>query len=509
MPFRSIRWIVAVAFLALPCAGLAGDEHDHEHEKNPPAKGGRPAATKAEVQEEDTCGASPQRLAEFANGEKYDFNSVVTFITSPTCAVMHAPIARAAMAEGIKWRSSGPMRLDQHARNLTKGAPALVSNLDQALGKSIPGELVENPLPSSELLPLLGQLSLLSPTAARSTLTTLIRQEAEQGDAKLSAAKPNLKPALAAELAVSLLKMGVLDPTVSSDLADAVEEMALSVQADSLGKFFRGLAAAATADATLAPTYNLQASALNRGVQKSKPNLQAEDQGRLLQAVFEAVRSAVAGSGMLEPGAAELNDALKVLAEGKAIGMTSLRRLWKEATQALSQSPTQPALADAVAASLTPQMVFLRADVKKLLLAAAANYPSLSHAVQQQFVYAWAKAWQRMVDRKMDIGDFNRVKSVYFEPVAAQILEFPPDLIDARFLLALSRWGLVTEDQVEKKFPRLFLAQLEVREKELRRGMNEDSPENTVRSLASSLGVLTSLYQVYLPVLSRWVQKNE
>src|SRR5690606_31599292 len=126
---------------------------------------------------------------------------------------------------------------------------------------------------SSEMLPLLGQLSLLSPTAARTTLTTLIRQEAENADAKLAQAKADLKPAIAADLAVSLLRMGVLDPVVASDLSGAVEELALTVQADSLGKFFRGLAAAAAADAALAPTFNQSATALNRGVQKGKETL--------------------------------------------------------------------------------------------------------------------------------------------------------------------------------------------------------------------------------------------
>jgi hypothetical protein len=501
---NTMKLLCLAFFITAVC--FAGDDHDHDHDAPKP---GRPTIGKQAGPGEEGCNASPARLADFANGDKFDFNSVVTFITSPACAVVHQQVSKAAMAEGIKWTSSGPFRLDNHARSLTTGPSGAASNLDQILGKTIPAALGENPLTSAELLPLLGQLSILSPTAARVTLSTLIRQEAQSADGKIAAAKPGLKLALATDLAVSLLRMGILDPTVLSDLGEAVEEMALTVQADSLGKLFRGLAAAATADATLAPSFNFSATALNRGVQKGKKTLSSDQQSRLLQAVFDAVRAAVGGSGLLEPGSSELNEALATLVDGKTLTVTSLRRVWKEATRILSQSPSQPALADAVAASLTPQMVFLRDDVKGQLLQASLNYPQLGHAVQQNFVYAWVKAWNRMAEGGMPVSNFNRLKAGYFEPMVPKILDFPPDSIDVAFLRALGRWGLIKDEDIEKKFPRLFLAQLEKRDKAMKTFAGDESPENAMRSLATSLAVVTALYQVHLPVLNKWVRRHE
>lgn len=499
-------WFVILVFYVVAGTGAGADDHDHDRGKVPP---GRPSTGKGGEAAAEGCSANPSRLADFANGEKYDFNSVVTLITNPVCAGVHAQVSRAAISEGVSFNKSGPFKLDHHAKNVAQGPSGTASSVDQILGKTIPQTLSENPLTSSELLPLLGQLALLSPSAARSTLTTLIRQETASADQKLSIAKADLKPAIAADLAVSLLRMGVLDPVVASDLGEAVEEMALTVQADSLARFFRGLAAAATADAALAPTFNQSATALNRGVQKGNETMSDDQQARLLQAVFEAVRSSVSGSGLLEPGSAELNESVQTLVEGKPLTLTSLRKLWREATRILATSPTQPALAGAVAASLTPQMVFLRPDARDLLLTAAANYPNLSIAVQQTFAYAWIKAWNRMSQGDMTVRNFNRLKAQYFEPMVPRILDFPADTIDIAWLRAANRWGLIKDQDVEKKFPRLFLAQLEKRDRAVKAALSDDSPENTMKALSENFAVLWALHQVHLPVLNRWVKKHE
>jgi hypothetical protein len=497
------KYVFAIVLVFAGRALSAGDDHDHD------APRGRPSGKKNPAAGEEGCSANPARLADFANGDKFDFNSVVTFITNPACIVVHQPVAKAAISEGISWKKTGPFRLDTYASKVTIGPSGTASSIDQILGKAIPAALQENPQTSAELLPLLGQLSLLSPTAARAALSQLIRQETQSGDEKINAAVPGLKPALATDLAVSLLRMGILDPVVSADVANAVEEMALTVQADSLGKFFRGLAAAATADATLAPTFNLSATAMNRGVQKGKKTFDEDQEKRLLQAVFEAVKASVGGTGLLEPGSAELNEALGALVEGKPLTVTGLRTLWREATRVLGTSTTQPALADAVAASLTPQMVFLREDAKAPLMAAAIHYPVLGRAVQQNFANAWVKAWNNMADGGMPVSDFNRLKDTYFQPLVPRILDFPPEALDLGFLRALNRWALLKDEDIEKKFPRLFLAQLEKRDKAIKAHAADESPETAMRGLASNLAVLTALYQVYLPVLNRWVKKHE
>ncbi len=488
---------------------LHADEHDHDHDA--PAKPApRPSVQKRPSEAGgEGCGASPSGLASFANGEKYDFNSVVGFITSPACAAVHWQVSQAAIDEGVRFQSSGPFRLDQYAKSRSKGASGTVTAVDQTLGKVIGPLLSENPLSSAEMLPLLGQLALLSPSAARTTLTTLIRQETEAADRKLATANESLKPAIASDLAVSLLKMGVLDPAVASDLGDSVEDLALTVQADSLGKFFRGLAAAASVDGSLAPAFNLSATALNRGVRKGQAGMSSDQQARLLQAVFEAVRASSGAGGQLEPGSIELNEAVGSLAKGQSLSVTSLKKLWKEATRILSQSTTQTALADSVAASLTPQMVFLKPQMRDQLLVAAASYPVLAFAIQQNFVDAWTKAWNRMSQTELSLSAFNRLRVTYFEPFVPKILDFPSESIDVKWMRAANRWGLIKDSEVEKKFPRLFLAQLERRDRAIKPLAKESTPDAQMKSFSENLAILWALHQAHLPILHKWVKRNE
>lgn len=499
-------WIKAVWVLCLIVWPSHADEHDHDHPSKPAP---RPSGGNRSAEVSEGCAASPNSLANFANAEKYDFSSVVAFITHPSCAAVHSQISQAAIDQGVKFISSGPFRLDQYAKNRSGGPSGTVTAVDQTLGRIIPPLLSENPLSSAEMLPLLGQLSILSPTAARSTLTTLIRQETEAADRKLASASPSLKPAIAGDLAISLLKMGILDPVVASDLSESVEDLALTVQADSLGKFFRGLAAAVTADTSLAPAFNLSATALNRGIRKGKDQQTKDQQARLLQAVFEAVRASVNGSGLMEPGTVELNEAVAALAQGQPLSVTSLRKLWKETTRILTQSSSQVALAESVAASLTPQMVFLRADMRDQLLMAAANYPLLARAVQQNFVDAWSKAWGKMSASQMSLADFNRLKSTYFEMFIPKMLDFPSESLDVRWIRAAYHWGLVKDVDIEKKFPRLFLSQLDRRDQAIKSAAKEQTVNADLQALSESLAVVFALHQAHLPILNRWVKRNE
>ncbi|MBY0371984.1 hypothetical protein K2X33_14960, partial [bacterium] len=430
------------------------------------------------------------------------------FLASASCAPMQQSLRTAALNSGAQFAKNGPFRMDQYAEDARQGG-SKASSIETTLAKTIPTLLSENPLSSSQMLPLMGQLALLSPQASRQVLTSLIRQETLDADKKLTTAKADLKPAIASELAASLLSLGVLEPVVAGDLSDAISEMALTSQGDSLGRFFRGLAAAAGAEPTLAPTFNLSASALNQGVQKGKVVLGSGQQESLLRAVFEALRASIGSSGLLEPGAAELNEALDTLVSGKPILLTSLRKLWREAVRVLSKTTNQGALASAVAGSLNPQMVFLRADLRELLLAAGANYPQVATAIQQNIADAWSEGWTRLAENKIQVADFNRLKGTYFEPWVDRVLDFPPGTVQANWLTAVIQWGLVSDAQVEKKMPRLFVGVLERRDRALASAAGKDTPENAMQLLSEGLGTTWALHHAYLPALNRWVKKNE
>jgi len=154
-------------------------------------------------------------------------------------------------------------------------------------------------------------------------------------------------------------------------------------------------------------------------------------------------------------------------------------------------------------------MIFLKNDLKNLLTSAGSNYPVLGQSVQQNFVYAWVKAWNRMSGGEMTVREFNRIKQAHFEPLVPKILDFPPATIDVRWLRAANRWGLIRDEDVEKKFPRLFLAQLERRDQGVKNALTDPSPDNMMKSMSDSFAVLWSLHQVYLPVLNRWVKRHE
>jgi hypothetical protein len=501
-------WKFKILFLCLiPAAGLfAADDHDHDHPVGPSLPPRQGAKSNGQGSQ-DSCSASPSALADFANGENYDFNSVVSMIASPLCAVVHRQVSKAAISQGVKFISSGPYKLDGYAKTIVNGPGSSVTLLDQTLGRTIPQILAENPLSSAELLPLLGQLSLLSPSAARASLTQLIQQEAQEADRKLAGAKAALAPAISADLAVSLLRMGILEPVIAADLGEAVEDLALTVQADSLAKFFRGLAAAATADPNLAAAFNSSASALNRGVQKGSSAFTDDQQARLLRAVFEAV--AASTSGALEPGSAELNESVATLIDGKPLTLTALKKLWLQAMRVLSKSPTQQALADAVAASLTEQMVFLRSDVREPLLTAATLYPQLSLAIQKCLALAWGRGWKKLQDGQISVDAFNRLRVTYFEPFIPRILDASTESLDPFFIRAIVKWGLLKDSEVEKKLPRLFLAQLERRNKSVQAAIQDPTAERLIQSHVENFSVNWSLHHAYLPVLNRWVKKNE
>ena len=472
------------------------------------APGDDSAGAREQADAEDGCSVSPRRLTDFANGVSYDFKSVVTFLTSPQCIASSNSISVQA-ANGVNFNSTAPYRLDNFAKSLSRSDLESSKRLDTALSTTIPALLRENPLGSKEILPILGQLTLLSPGAAKSTLANLIEQELAAGDENLSGTNRASRDAAAADLAKTLVRLGASEEAIATELAASIEDKAVLVQADGLGKIFRAMAAAATVDASLVPTFNLSAGALNRGVQKGKLLYQSDERNAMLAAVFQAIKSTVAGSSALEPGATELNEAIGALFNGSALASTELKRLWRESIRILSQSTTQTALAAAVALSLTPEMIFLAKNQRELLLSSASNYPEIAASIQSCFLLAWNKSWNDLHDGTIKPGAFNKMKDTYFEPLVARILELDPYLIDPYWLREVQRRGMVRDQDIEKKFPRFVLAFLDRREKATKMASAETGLEPTLSSMAENFAVLWTLSNVHVPALMKWVKKNE
>jgi hypothetical protein len=473
-----------------------------------PRNEGPPHAAGIPREFDDGCRVSPQRLADFANGESYDFNNLVNYLTAPACIANARQISRAAINSGVSFSSVAPYRLD----NFAKGSHVDLESstrLESSLARTIPNLLRENPLGPNELLPIMGQLALLSPKAARAALTNLIQQEVFAGDQRILLEDSKGKLTASAELARTLVRLGAAESLIASDIASSVEEMTVLRRSDSLARFLRGLGAAANVEASLVPTFNLSAGAVSRAVRKSQGYLQSQDREDLMFAVFIAVRAAMAGSGALEPGAAELNEALGTLIRGTPLVVTSLRKLWKDVTRVLAQSGSQTALADAVAASLTPNLVYLNPTDRDLLLAAARNYAQISSSIQVRFLQAWFRLSNRLRDGNLEPRVYNRMRRKYFEPIVAAILELDPSLVDAVWLREALAGGLIQDDDIEKRFPRFVLAYLDRREKASKVALADAGLEPTLSSMAESFAVVWTLSNVHIPALMRWVKKYE
>lgn len=517
---RRVQAFLACILIGHGTAGFAGEDHDHDLPGKKAPAAGSPAPppasapklgprTSAPTAERPTegCPVSPGSLAAFANGEAYEFSSMVTYLANPLCAANSRQLAQSAIREGISFNTSGPFRMDNFAASVTKGDADSLKRTDIVLGNSVPALLRMNPMTSQDLLPLLGQFAVLSPRAARSTLANIIQQELYSGD-NLIQASPGSDVA-ARDLASTLMKLGAYEPSIASELAESIEDMALMSQADSLAQMFRALSAAATVEASLVPTFNLSASAINRGVQRGKNLFVASDKAAMTKTVFTGIQAALKGKDALEAGATELNEALAALLNGAPLQVTTLKKFWKEAVRILAATSTQTALAEAVAFSLNPQMIFLLPEDMGRLLTAAKNYPEIAGSIQANFLSAWKKLWVDLHDGKVKVLTFNRMKSKYFEPLVAEILELDPYLIDSFWLREVTRRGLVQDADVEKRFPRLVLAYLERRDKASRATASDGGLEPTMASMTENFAVLWSLSQVHVPALLKWVKKYE
>lgn len=521
--FRShVQVVLACILIGHGSVAFAGADHDNDlpgkkpsagTEAPPPGPGPkagpRTSAPAGSGRPTEGCPVSPGTLAAFANGESYEFASMVTYLANPVCASNSRQLAQSAIREGINFNSEPPFRLDNFANSVAKGDSDSLKRTDVVLGNSVPGLLRMNPMTSQDLLPLLGQFAVLSPRAAKTTLATIIRQELYSGDNLIQSAQGAGADAAARDLASTLVKLGAYEPTIASELAESIEDMALMSQADSLAQIFRALSAAASVDASLVPTFNLSASAINRGVQKGKDLFVPQDKDAMTKTVFTGIQAALKGKEALEAGATELNEALSALLNGSPLQATALKKFWKEAVRILSSTTAQTALAEAVAFSLNPQMIFLLPEDMGRLLTAAKNYPEIAGSIQANFLAAWKKLWLNLHDGKVKVVTFNRMKTKYFEPLVAEILELDPYLIDSYWLREVSRRGLVQDSDVEKTFPRLVLAHLERREKASRASAADGGIEPTVASMTESFAVLWSLSQVHVPALMKWVKKYE
>lgn len=455
------------------------------------------------------CAIDPQRLANAANGVgDFDYSTVVNFLGNPTCAPLSTSVSQRAIQLGVSFSDKAPWRLDIHAQGTLKGDIKARDKSDIQLQESVPTLLRQYPLGSSELLPLIGQLSLLSPGAARSGLVELSQQQLYTADSLLNV-KSAEKKDMPARVAGALLQLGVNRGPIMEKFAESVQEMAVLAQADSLGKIFRALGAAAVANNALVSTFNLSAGALNRGVAKGSADYSIDARTGMLKAVFSAVKAANESNEMFQPAMVELNGALQPLMAGYPLTETALKQAWRDVLALLSVGSTQEVLSEAVALSLTPEILFLGEKERFELVLAARNYHPLAVAVQENFIAGYNRLYASFERGQLRRDRFKFLRKKFMKPWVASLLELGPQRLTRQFMVEAIRAGLVEDGDVEQKFPLFVLAHLQRGERASLVAAAADGPEGRLASMAESFAVLYTLSRIHLPMLMKWVERYD
>lgn len=488
--------------LSLSLAVVAANQ-DHEA-----TKAGKKAPRKVGVRApgEDPC-LGGRGLASFANGEDYNLEGMVSFLTDAGCEERQSQIVRDALSQRISFNEA-PFRLKQMASNFDPASLQSVEQTNQTLTRVVPIILKEHPLTNNAILPILGQVAVLSQPAARKILAEMIQTELINSDGLMKTSNRD-KGNLANELAKTILTYGASSPLIAAELAESTEEMALSAQVDSLGKVLSALSEAARAEGELIPTLELTVGGTRRGLEKGDSFLSAEEKQALLKVVFERIKPGFLGEPEFDGVSTDFNRALKVLLKNKTLTQTALRDAWKECLQVLSLNRNQSALAVAMGLSLTGDIVYLNKTEKQLLLMASNNYRFLATAVQRSFVTEWNEAWDNLLDRKMPPALFNSRKDKYFIPTVEGILELDPEFIEREWVKFVWEKGFVKDEQIETRFPKILLVQLKRRENALKNLTSNDSLPSQMSSLAESLAASRFLSSVQVPALNVWIKKNE
>ncbi len=494
-------WVCA--FLILVQLSAQAGTPDHDVTK-PLKKGPRKIGVKSPG--EDPC-LGGRGLAAFANGDDYNMEGMVSFLTDSSCQERQPQIVRDALSQRISFNEA-PFRLKQLASNFDPASLQSVEQTNQTLVRVVPMLLKEHPLTNNAVLPILGQVAVLSQPAARKILAEMIQTELVSSDSLMKTSNRE-KGNLASDLAKTILAYGASSPLIAAEISEATEEMALSAQVDSLGKVLSALAEAARAEVELIPTLELSVGGTRRGLEKGQTFLSAQEKQSLLKVLFERIKPNFLAEPEFDGVSSDYNRAFKVLLKNKTLTQTALRDAWRECLQILSVNRNQSALAVALGLSLTGDMVYLNQSEKQLLLMASNNYRFLAVAVQRSFLAAWNEAWDNLHDQKLPPGLFNSRKDKYFIPTVEGILELDPEFIEREWIKFAWEKGFVKDEQIETRFPKILLVQLKRRENSLKKLMVDSSLQSQMTALAESLAVGRFLSSVQVPALNGWIKKNE
>lgn len=454
------------------------------------------------------CGVERGDIANFANGEKFNFQSVVSYVAKSGCSPQRLPILRQELQEGIRFNHT-PFRFDDIAKNYTGLTTEERKRVEYSIYDKMNSQMTLTPMSGKDLLPILGQLALLSPKAARSTLAYIITQELISQEMKGNSSSNGTRDISSNIETVSMLaRLGANEPLIIQELSAQVEEMATTSQADSLGKILTGLALAAREADQFATTFNSSAGAFSRAIKDSSENYSAEERSNLLKAGFKIADASAGYSPSIEPGAQEINEALGVLLKGDKLDETVLKNFWRKVVDVTSASSGQTALAQALALSISSDVIFLPKVDREKMLSCAKTHPAVAFAIQRAFLEGWEESNRQVLKKKMRITAFNEKRQKFFEPWVVGLLGLEANLIEPVWLAETVKKGLIKDEDVQTKFPRLVLSLLEKQEQIGKDVLLVERQDRWLASYVNSFDVLWSLNETYLPALEKWSKKH-
>lgn len=453
------------------------------------------------------CQVDPRNLTAFANGETQNFKPVVTFITEESCLSASRSLGLFSIREGVNFDSK-LFKLNELAAKFPTASMEELKSLEVDLIKRIPGVLRNESPKASALFPIIGQMAVLSPGAARKLLAETISVELQNTNDALTLGSTKMDTARAEQLAKSLMRMGANEELISEELGSSVEEKAVLSESDSLKRMFLSLSYAAYVQEELIPTLSVAAEGFNRGVQRGKSIYQSSEKNSLLFSAFLTADAIKEGSAKMDSARKELDDTIGALLDGQILTQSRLKKMWKDVLQVLAASDRFPKLASALSDSLTFQAMYLGTWDQARLLSASKNYPQLGYALQKQFLNALDNLESALEEKTITKAVYKQKIAKYFMPVVSQILSLEQERIDPRWVFRCLKENMILSEDVEKRFPKFVLHLMDRRNKAVL-GSTEAGVEPILNTMAENMAVLWSLGTVHVPALNKWVDENE
>lgn len=456
-----------------------------------------------ELFEKTLCSVSPQKIIDFANGVESDFSQLLPFVTNSRCSNLSPKIIASIDRFGS---NPAPYKLDAFLSPYLRSDLEGMRQTDLSLQKRINSFISQYPLGDRDLLPLIGQLAVLSPSTSVDLIAKRISGELIIGQALLKNADESTRNSLLVNISDRIMKMGATNDGILPALSRNVSEMATLAQAESLRNYFFTLAQTTSVAQELSKTFNVSAEALRKAFANAGKIYTIPQTEEMMALTLSSMDAAISTGLRLDLGVAELNQAMESLMSSRDRSWDNLKTFWKKSLLFLAEKPSLTALSQIVSMALTPELIFLSKEERDLLLIVAGKYPEIGFSIQEKFLMAWARFNGNRESGTLSERRYGQILERNLSPWASGILELGFDHISQVFLKTVVEEKLLSRDVIKQKFPAMVLLLLNRRD-----GLQSPvraSVSDFVESMTENVAVLWHLSTIQLPALWEWIESS-